>query len=121
MRRSRLGSAPRVDSRPVNEDDAQTGESRDQSPPRPPPPKHWAALSLAAGLFGVAWAVAILVPDGLDLPAWPAASVGIFALLFARAPGPALLRGIGACLGFLGLLVCGAKILALWGFLELLS
>jgi hypothetical protein len=78
-------------------------------------------LCLATGLFSVGWAVAILLPDVRDLPAWPAASVGIFALVFARAPGRALLRGLGAFLGVLGLLVGVGKILALWGLLELLG
>ncbi len=78
-------------------------------------------LCLAAGLFSVAWAVAILLPDVRDLPAWPAASVGIFALVFARAPGRALLRGLGAFLGLLGVLVGLGKIVALWGLLEILG
>jgi hypothetical protein len=78
-------------------------------------------LCLALGLFSVGWAVAIVLPDVRDLPAWPAASVGIFALVFARAPGRPLLRGLGAFLGLLGLLVGVGKILALWGLLEFLG
>lgn len=78
-------------------------------------------LCLAAGLFSVGWAVAIVLPDMRDLPAWPAASVGIFALVFARAPGRALLRGLGAFLGVLGLIVGIGKIVALWGLLEFLG
>jgi hypothetical protein len=78
-------------------------------------------LSMIAGLFSVAWAVAILLPDVRDLPAWPAASVGIFALMFAGGPGRALTRGIGAFLGLIGLIVGAGKILALWGLLELLT
>lgn len=83
--------------------------------------RDWGLLSLVAGLFSFGWAVAILLPDVRDLPAWPAASVGIFALMFARAPGRALPRGLGAFLGFIGLAVGAGKILALWGLLELLT
>jgi hypothetical protein len=78
-------------------------------------------LCLACGLFSVGWAIAILLPDVRDLPAWPAASVGIFALVFARAPGRALMRGLGAFLGVLGLIVGIGKIVALWGLLEFLG
>lgn len=84
-------------------------------------PRDLSWLCLAAGLFSIGWAVAILVPEVRDLPAWPAASVGIFALVFARAPGRPLLRGVGAFLGFVGMLVGVGKILALWGLLQLLS
>jgi hypothetical protein len=96
----------------VAEGDAQTADQR---------PRDLGWLSLVTGLFSVGWAVAILLPGVRDLPAWPAASVGIFALVFARAPGRALLRGVGAFLGFVGLLVGVGKILALWGLLQLLS
>lgn len=85
------------------------------------PSRDWSALCLTAGVFSLGWAVAILTPSGPDLPAWPAASVGIFALVFARAPGRALLRGAGAFFGLIGLLAGLAKILALWGLLELLN
>lgn len=87
----------------------------------PAPGRDWSGLSLVCALFSVGWAVAILLPSVGDLPAWPAASVGIFALVFARAPGRPLLRGLGAFLGLAGLLVGVGKILALWGLLELLS
>ncbi|PRQ06370.1 hypothetical protein [Enhygromyxa salina] len=83
--------------------------------------RDWSLLSLGAGLFSVGWAAAILWPSVGDLPAWPAASVGIFALMFARAPGRPLLRGLGAFLGALGLIVGAGKILALWGLLELIT
>jgi hypothetical protein len=83
--------------------------------------RDWGVLSLLCGLLSLAWAVAILVPGVADLPAWPAASVGIFALIFSRAPGHPVLRGLGAFLGLLGLLVGVAKIFALWGLLELLG
>ena len=63
----------------------------------------------------------MLLPQLGDLPAWPAASVGVFALVFARAPGRALPRGLGAFLGVLGLLAGIAKILALWGVVKLLG
>jgi hypothetical protein len=78
-------------------------------------------LCLGLGLFSIGWAIAIMLPDVRDLPAWPAASVGVFALVLARAPGRALLRGLGAFLGLLGLLVGVGKILALWGLLEFLG
>jgi hypothetical protein len=83
--------------------------------------RDWGLFALIAGLASVTWAVIILVPDLAQLPAWPAASIGIFALVFARAPGRPLLRGLGAFLGLLGLLVGVGKIVALWGLLELLG
>jgi hypothetical protein len=83
--------------------------------------RDWSAVSLLCGLLSLGWAVVILLPDVANLPAWPAASVGIFALIAAGAPGRPLLRGLGAFLGLVGLLVGLGKILALWGLLELLS
>lgn len=83
--------------------------------------RDWSVLALVCGLFSAGWAIAILVPDVADLPAWPAASVGILAIVFGRAPGRALIRGIAAFLGFLGLLIGLGKIAALWGLLELMS
>ncbi|MFO7561222.1 MAG: hypothetical protein R6X02_01160 [Enhygromyxa sp.] len=85
------------------------------------PRRDWGGLALACGLLSAGWGVAVLLPSSGDLPAWPAASVGIFAIVFARAPGRALLRGLAAFLGVLGLLIGFGKILALWGLLELLS
>ncbi|NVB41521.1 hypothetical protein G6O69_27025 [Pseudenhygromyxa sp. WMMC2535] len=83
-------------------------------------------LTLILGLASATWAVLILLPASGDwveggLPAWPAASVGIFALAFARMPGRPLSRGIGAFLAVLGLIVGLAKILAAWGLLMLLD
>ena len=92
-----------------------------EDPDESSPGRDWSPLSFGLGLASVGWAVAILIPGGPDLPAWPAASVGIFAMVFARAPGRALLRGGGAFLGLVGLLVGLAKILALWGVLGLLE
>ena len=63
----------------------------------------------------------MLLPSVADLPAWPAASFGILALVTARLPGRGLWRGFGAFLGFVGLAVGSAKILALWGLLEILE
>lgn len=78
-------------------------------------------LCLLTGLASVAWAALILIPDVADLPAWPAASLGVFAMVFARLPGRALARGVGAFLGVVGFLVGLGKIVALWGLLELLG
>jgi hypothetical protein len=86
-----------------------------------PGTRDWGVLALACGVVSAGWAVAVLLPSVGNLPAWPAASVGIFAIVFARAPGRPLLRGLAAFLGLLGLLVGLGKILALWGLLELLS
>jgi hypothetical protein len=83
--------------------------------------RDWGALALACGVVSAGWGVAVLLPSVDNLPAWPAASVGIFAIVLARAPGRPLLRGLAAFLGLLGLLVGVGKILALWGLLELLS
>lgn len=85
-----------------------------------PPSRDWSALPLACGVFSLVWAIVILLPDFVDLPAWPAASVGLFALAFARAPGRPLPRALGAFFGLLGLLVGVGKILVLWSLLELL-
>lgn len=104
----------------VDEGDAQIG-SDPPSQSAGDASRDWGLMSLIAGVFSFAWAVAILLPEVRDLPAWPAASVGIFALMFARAPGRALSRGLGAFLGFVGLVVGAGKILALWGLLELLT
>jgi hypothetical protein len=83
--------------------------------------RDWSWLALGCGLVSATWAIVMVVPGIADLPAWPAVSVGLFALVFARAPGRALARGIGAFLGVVGLVVGMAKILALWGLLELLG
>jgi hypothetical protein len=85
------------------------------------PTRDWSLLALVCGLISAGWAIAILLPNVADLPAWPAASVGIFAIVFARAPGRAFVRGFAAFLGFLGLLVGLGKILALWGLLHVLD
>jgi hypothetical protein len=99
----------RVCSRPVNEQPAA-------------PRKDLGALPLAAGMLACAWAVAIMLPDVRDLPAWPAASLGVVALVCARLlPGRALPRGLGAFLGLFGLLIGLAKIFALWGLLHILN
>ena len=79
------------------------------------------ALSLVAGALSLAWGVAIFLPQVRDLPAWPAASVGVVAIALARAPGRALWRGLGAFLGFLGILAGVAQLLAKWGILELIT
>ena len=83
--------------------------------------RDWSALALLCGLFSLGWAVAIVLPRVDDLPAWPAASVGVLALVLARLPGRAFPRGLGAFCGALGIVVGVGKILALWGLLELLS
>jgi hypothetical protein len=85
------------------------------------PRRDWSALALGCGLVSAGWGIAVLLPNVADLPAWPAASVGIFAIVFSRAPGRPLARGFAAFLGVLGLLVGIGKILALWGLLEILS
>lgn len=107
----------------VDEGDARIGSDAAGAPrdPASGPVRDWSLLSLLAGLFSIGWAVAIMLPEVRDLPAWPAASVGIFALVFARAPGRPLARGLGAFLGLVGLVVGAGKILALWGLLELLT
>lgn len=90
-------------------------------PSEPTPVRDWSVLALVCGLISASWAVAIVLPNVADLPAWPAASVGIFAIVFSRVPGRALPRGAAAFLGFVGLLIGLGKILALWGLLELMS
>lgn len=92
----------------------------DDDPARDPG-RDWSWLSLILGVLSSTWAVLILIPEGPALPAWPAASLGVFALLTARLPGRAWPRGVGAFLGVLGLLVGVVKIAALWGFLDLIG
>ena len=77
--------------------------------------------ALVFGLASVAWAIAILVPHELALPSWPAASVGVLAIVVARFPGRALPRALGSFLGLFGCGVGMAKIAILWGVLELLG
>lgn len=83
--------------------------------------RDWSWLSLILGVLASTWALVIVVPEGPALPAWPAASLGVFALVTARLPGRAWPRGLGAFLGVLGVLVGVAKIAALWGLLDLLG
>ncbi|GEM_PF-2378215 len=87
--------------------------------PEAPPGRDLSWLSLGCGVASAIWAGIVLSPSTGSLPAWPAASVGLFALVFARLPGRALARGAGAFLGAVGMLVGLGKILALWGLLEL--
>lgn len=85
------------------------------------PNRDLSALSLVAGALSLAWGIAIFLPLVRDLPAWPAASVGVIAIALARVPGRALWRGLGAFLGFLGILAGVAQLLAMWGILKLIS
>lgn len=83
--------------------------------------RDWGWASLGLGVISSGWAALIVLPAGSGLPAWPAASVGVFALVAARLPGRAWPRGLGSFLGLVGLVVGLVKIAALWGLLELLG
>lgn len=87
----------------------------------PKPTRDLGWLSLVFGLASATWAALTVLPSVGDLQAWPAASLGVVAVAFARFPGRALPRGLGAFLGVVGFVVGCAKILALWGVLELLT
>ena len=68
-------------------------------------------LSLALG--GVGCAVASLSP-GRDLPAWPAVSLGLIALVLSFRRGPALPRAFASLMGTLAVAVGGTQIAVLW-------
>jgi hypothetical protein len=84
-------------------------------------PRDLGGLALALGLVASAWALLIVIPGGPDVPAWPAASVGVFAVFASRLRGRAWMRGLGAFLGVLGLVVGLVKIAALWGLVKLIG
>ena len=89
--------------------------SRMRSPePRRPPPGLTAAWgSLALGLLALAWLPASLWPDA-GLPAWPAVSLGLLAVLVSWGRGGALLRSLGGIAGLLAAAVGAAQIAVLW-------
>jgi hypothetical protein len=71
----------------------------------------WACLLL--GLGAVAWVPVSLWP-GAGLPAWPAVSLGLVAVLMSWGRGGALLRGLGGIAGCLAAAAGAAQIAALW-------
>jgi hypothetical protein len=77
------------------------------------------ALTLALAGASVLWLVVALMPAGL--PAWPSVSLGVLALLAARAPGRALPRGAGAFLGLAGIVGGAVQIGAVWGLASVLT
>ena len=79
------------------------------------------ALCLLAGVASLGWGVAIYLPSVPDAPAWPAATLGVAAIVLSRLPGRALPRGLGTFMGVLGFLAALAQLVALWGLLELLD
>lgn len=89
--------------------------SRMASPaPRPPPPGVTAAWgTLALGLLALGWVPASLWPEA-GLPAWPAVSLGLLAVLVSWGRGGALLRGLGGIAGLLAAMAGGAQIAVLW-------
>ncbi len=86
-----------------------------------PSGRDWSWACSILGVLSASWALVIVIPGGPELPAWPAASLGVFALVAARLPGRAWPRGLGAFLGVVGILVGLAKIAALWGLLDLFA
>lgn len=71
----------------------------------------WGCLLL--GLCAVAWVPASLWPRA-GLPAWPAVSLGLVAVLMSWGRGGALLRGLGGIAGGLAAAAGAAQIAALW-------
>lgn len=71
----------------------------------------WVCLVL--GLAAVAWLPASLWPRA-GLPAWPAVSLGLVAVLVSWGRGGAGLRALGGIAGLVAALVGTAQIAALW-------
>ena len=106
----------------VAPDPATASPSRMPSPaPRGLPPgviAAWAALLL--GLGALSWVPLSLWP-GAGLPAWPAVSVGLLAVLVSFGRGGALLRSLGGIAGLLAAAVGAVQIAVLWGAAWTLS
>ena len=80
------------------------------------PPAPWMDLgSLICGSSAAGWSATSML--GVALPAWPAASLGLFARLLAWPTGRAAPRAIGAFLGLVGLVIAALQIAVLWGVL----
>ncbi len=89
--------------------------------PRGMPPGAVAAWAcLLIGLGALAWVPASLWP-GAGLPAWPAVSLGLVAVLVSWGRGGALLRGLGGIAGFVAAAAGAAQIAVLWGAAWALS
>lgn len=71
----------------------------------------WACCLL--GVAALAWVPASLWP-GAGLPAWPAVSLGLLAVLVSWGRGGALLRALGGIAGFVAAALGAAQIAALW-------
>jgi len=95
--------------------DVRVGMRPGPSPaPRGMPPgavAAWACLLL--GIGALAWLPASLWPRA-GLPAWPAVSLGLLAVLVSWGRGGALLRALGGIAGLLAAVVGTAQIAALW-------
>ena len=90
-------------------------------PPRALPPgaaTAWASLAL--GLLALAWIPASLWP-GAGLPAWPAVSLGLLAVLVSWGRGGALLRGLGGIAGLIAAGLGTVQIAVLWAAASTLS
>lgn len=94
--------------------------SRMPSPPPPglPPGAAAAWLCLGLGLCALGWVPASLWPAA-GLPAWPAVSLGLLAVLTSWGRGGALLRSVGGIAGIVaataGTLQIGVLWAAAWG------
>lgn len=71
----------------------------------------WACCML--GVAALAWVPASLWP-GAGLPAWPAVSLGLVAVLVSWGRGGALLRALGGIAGLVAATAGAAQIAALW-------
>lgn len=77
-------------------------------------PAPWMDLAaLLCGVGAAGWSATSML--GMALPAWPAASLGLLALLFAWPRGRAAPRALGAFLGLIGLVIAALQIAVLWG------
>ena len=87
-----------------------------QPSPTPPGMPSGAAAAWTCLLLGVgalAWLPASLWPKAA-LPAWPAVSLGLLAVLIAFGRGGALLRALGGICGLMAAAVGAAQIGVLW-------
>lgn len=95
-------------------DPGESPQGRPSPTPQGMPPGAVAAWTcMVLGLGALAWLPASLWPRAA-LPAWPAVSLGLLAVLVSWGRGGALMRAVGGICGFLGAAVGAAQIGVLW-------
>jgi hypothetical protein len=86
---------------------------------RPAPTDHVGLAALLSGCLALAWTPAALWPAS-GLPAWPAVSLGLCALVLALGKGRPIPRAFGAITGLLAATFGTAQIGLLWSVGALL-